>query len=62
MFENLINKHVKCVWKDGDNYKAAYGILKQINNEDKFIEIDTDKEGNLNLAFSGIVILKEAQI
>ena len=41
MYEELINKKVKCVWKDGNDSKAVYGIVEKITDDS--IKIITDK-------------------
>jgi hypothetical protein len=42
LFEELINKNVKVVFKDGDNTSIFYGKL--LNSDSKFIKILNNKK------------------
>jgi len=58
MYEKIINKKIKCVWNDGDNSKAVYGVVKE--TDDLFLTILTDKDNSLlHIAFKDIVSMKE---
>lgn len=58
MYEELIRKKIKCVWKDGDNSKAVYGVVKSI--DDIFLTLLTDKDNSLlHIAIQTIITIKE---
>jgi hypothetical protein len=60
MYEELVNIKIKCVWRDGENSKAVYGVVKETN--DLFLTILTDKDNsNLHIAFKDIISIKEVQ-
>jgi len=57
MYEDLIDKKIKCVWKDGDTSKAVYGFVKAI--DDIFLTMLTDKDNSiLRIAINTIITIK----
>jgi len=60
MYEDLISKKIKCVWKDGDNSKAVYGLVEAI--DDLFLTMRTDKDNALlRIAMNAIIAIKEVE-
>ena len=58
MLEELIDKKIKCVWKDGDDSKAVYGIVESV--DEGFLKIRTDKDNSLiHISIQSIVTIKE---
>jgi hypothetical protein len=58
MYEELINKKIKCVWNDDNTSKAVYGIVKK--TDDLFLTLLTDKDNsNLHISFKNIISMKE---
>ena len=61
MYEELKGKKVKCVWKDGDDSKAVYGIVE--DTDELSIKIITDKT-NLpkRIFFNSMITLDEVSL
>ena len=58
MFEELINKKIKCVWNDGDTSKAVYGVVESV--DESFLKIRTDKDNSLiHISIQSIITIKE---
>lgn len=56
MFEDLVGKKVKLVFRDGDNTKAVPGIL--VNTEDGFLRIDSENGNVIVIGIDSIVSVK----
>ena len=54
MYEELINKKVKCVWKDGNDSKAVYGIVENVFDDS--IKLITEKENKPKYIFLSSMI------
>ena len=60
MFEELINKKIKCVWKDGDNSKGIYGIVENIDK--LFISIRGEQDYSLiHISIKDVIMIKEVK-
>ena len=58
LFEELIDKKVKCVWNDGDVPKAVSGKIIKI--DENFISVLAEKNNNLlHISIKSIISIKE---
>ena len=59
VYEDYVNKKVKCVWKDGFREKAVVGVLQEFDSQLKLLTILSEQNNRISIKIDAVITIAE---